>query len=217
MRRRTMASLLGVHASAGVPRCPIRWTCAMPVGTQTPNLYSLDTEPNIPNPADIISSKRFHRLVGPPEQTYDYVIYDMPPGGHVRRSPPSCPRWWTARSWWSSPARSGSAPSWCGRLRAAAEGRRQRAVSARRSRGTGRSTTTPTYQRDGDRVDPDKTERKWPSGRQKQAPAPAPARRACRSTAAAARAGHAADARRPRVWKALKRMRICTAISCRSG
>ena len=33
------------------------------------------------SPADIISSKRFHRLVERLEQSYEYVIYDMPPVG----------------------------------------------------------------------------------------------------------------------------------------
>lgn len=83
MRRRTMASLLGVHAAAGVyavlsDQVDLRDAV---VNTDTPNLYFLDTEPNIPNPADIISSKRFHRLVERLEQSYEYVIYDMPPVG----------------------------------------------------------------------------------------------------------------------------------------
>ena len=38
-------------------------------------------EPNIPNPADIISSKRYQKLVATLEDSYDYVIYDMPPVG----------------------------------------------------------------------------------------------------------------------------------------
>ena len=83
MRRRTMASLLGVHAAAGVyavlsDQVDLRDAV---VNTDTPNLYFLDTEPNIPNPADIISSKRFHRLVEHMEQSYDYVLFDMPPVG----------------------------------------------------------------------------------------------------------------------------------------
>ena len=49
--------------------------------TQTPNLFFLDVEPNIPNPADIISSKRYQKLVATLEDSYDYVIYDMPPVG----------------------------------------------------------------------------------------------------------------------------------------
>lgn len=83
MRRRTMASLLGVHAAAGVysvltDQVQLREAV---VGTQTPNLYFLDTEPNIPNPADIISSKRFHRLAAQLMDSYDYVIFDTPPVG----------------------------------------------------------------------------------------------------------------------------------------
>ena len=83
MRRRTMASLLGVHASAGVyavlsDQVDLRDAV---VGTQTPNLYFLDTEPNIPNPADIISSKRFAKLLQVLEERYDYVLLDTPPVG----------------------------------------------------------------------------------------------------------------------------------------
>lgn len=83
MRRRTMASLLGVHAAAGVYAVlsdQVQLRDAV-VNTDTPNLYFLGTEPNIPNPADIISSKRFHRLVDRLSEAYDYVIYDMPPVG----------------------------------------------------------------------------------------------------------------------------------------
>lgn len=83
MRRRTMASLLGVHAAAGVYSVltdQVQLRDAV-VGTQTPNLYFLDTEPNIPNPADIISSKRFHRLAAQLADSYDYVIFDTPPVG----------------------------------------------------------------------------------------------------------------------------------------
>ena len=83
MRRRTMASLLGVHASAGVYAVlseQVQLRDAV-VATQTPNLYFLDTEPNIPNPADIISSKRFHKMAAGLIDSYDYVIYDTPPVG----------------------------------------------------------------------------------------------------------------------------------------
>lgn len=112
MRRRTLASLLNVRPAAGVyavltDAAPLK-TAVTP--TQTPNLFFLDVEPNIPNPADIISSKRYQKLVATLEDSYDYVIYDMPPVGTFV-VPPSCPRWWTARCWWSSPARR-SVPSW---------------------------------------------------------------------------------------------------------
>ena len=83
MRRRTLASLLNVRPAAGVyavltDAAPLK-TAVTP--TQTPNLFFLDVEPNIPNPADIISSKRYQKLVATLEDSYDYVIYDMPPVG----------------------------------------------------------------------------------------------------------------------------------------
>ena len=78
MRRRTLASLLNVRPAAGVyavltDAAPLK-TAVTP--TQTPNLFFLDVEPNIPNPADIISSKRYQKLVATLEDSYDYVIYD---------------------------------------------------------------------------------------------------------------------------------------------
>ena len=83
MRRRRLATMLGVRPSAGLYAV---LTDAAPLnvavtGTATPNLHFLDTEPNIPNPADLISSKRFGRLVRTLEERYDYVIFDMPPVG----------------------------------------------------------------------------------------------------------------------------------------
>ena len=83
MRRRGLATMLGVRPSAGLYAV---LTDAAPLnvavtGTSTPNLHFLDTEPNIPNPADLISSKRFGRLVRTLEERYDYVIFDMPPVG----------------------------------------------------------------------------------------------------------------------------------------
>ena len=83
MRRRTLASLLNVRPAAGVyavltDAAQLK-TAVTP--TQTPKLFFLDVEPNIPNPADIISSKRYQKLVATLEDSYDYVIYDMPPVG----------------------------------------------------------------------------------------------------------------------------------------
>lgn len=83
MRRRSLASMLKVRASSGLyavlsDAAPLD---AAVVSTTTANLQFLDTEPNIPNPADLISSKRFSRLVSQLERGYDYVIFDMPPVG----------------------------------------------------------------------------------------------------------------------------------------
>lgn len=83
MRRRSLAAMLKTRSSAGLYAV---LTEAVPLNaavasTTTANLYFLDTEPNIPNPADLISSKRFSRLVDLLEKTYDYVIFDTPPVG----------------------------------------------------------------------------------------------------------------------------------------
>lgn len=83
MRRRSLATMLSTRVSAGLyavltDSAPLNVAVA---STTTPNLYFLDTEPNIPNPADMIASKRFKRLVRLLEESYDYVIFDTPPVG----------------------------------------------------------------------------------------------------------------------------------------
>ncbi|BAK43904.1 CpsD/CapB family tyrosine-protein kinase [Eggerthella sp. YY7918] len=83
MRRRTLASLLNVRPAAGVYSVLTDATplSAAVVSTSTPNLSFLDVEPNIPNPADILSSKRYRKLVTLLEENYDYVLFDTPPVG----------------------------------------------------------------------------------------------------------------------------------------
>lgn len=83
MRRRSLASMLGVHPQAGVYSV---LTDAVPIGravvpTSVSNLYFLDAEPGIPSPADILSSKRYRRLVSMLAEHYDYVVFDTPPVG----------------------------------------------------------------------------------------------------------------------------------------
>lgn len=83
MRRRSLAGILNVRGRAGsyaVLTDQVSLSQAI-VSTSTPNLSFLDVEPNIPNPADIISSKRFRKLVGMLEENFDYVVYDTPPVG----------------------------------------------------------------------------------------------------------------------------------------
>jgi capsular exopolysaccharide synthesis family protein len=83
MRRRSMAGVLGVHAQHGIYSV-MSGSLALGqvvVATRTPNLYFLDAEPHIPNPSDILSSKRFGRLLQEMRATYDYVIFDTPPVG----------------------------------------------------------------------------------------------------------------------------------------
>lgn len=83
MRRRSLASELGVHPRNGaysVMSGMVTLDEAV-VSTSTPMLYFLDIEPNIPNPADLLSSKAYARLVEELDGAYDYVIFDTPPVG----------------------------------------------------------------------------------------------------------------------------------------
>lgn len=81
MRRRTIAGLLGAHARSGIYSVlsgQVKIEDAA-ISTSTRGLSFLDCEPHIPNPVDILSSKRFRTLVGMLEQHYDFVIFDTPP------------------------------------------------------------------------------------------------------------------------------------------
>ena len=174
MRRRTMASLLGVHAAAGVyavlsDQVDLRDAV---IGTATPNLYFLDTEPNIPNPADIISSKRFQRLVARLEQSYDYVIYDMPPVGTFVDAAILSPLVdGTLMVVKPGEVKRTELVDAYEQLQKA--GANVLGICATFCEGTGSEYYYAYYTKDGDRVDPDKIERKA-ERRQVQTPASAP-------------------------------------------
>ena len=83
MRNRTLANMLGVRSSGGLyavlsETMPVQ-QAVVPTGVE--NMFLLDAEPHIPNPADILASKRFSALVNKLEQMFDYVIFDTPPVG----------------------------------------------------------------------------------------------------------------------------------------
>lgn len=83
MRRRTLAGMLGVHASGGIYSVlseDLTLDEAV-VETSQKNMFFLDSEPNIPNPADIIASRRFASLVKLLEDRFRYVVFDTPPVG----------------------------------------------------------------------------------------------------------------------------------------
>ena len=83
MRRRSLANELGVHGRSGlysVLADQVALQHAV-VPTAVQNMYFLDAEPGIPNPADILSSKRFKRFAHDLKSVYDYVIFDTPPVG----------------------------------------------------------------------------------------------------------------------------------------
>lgn len=83
MRRRSAASMLGVHASHGAYAVMSRAVSLQEavVSAGIPNLFFLDMEPNIPNPADLLSSRAYAKLVDDACNTYDYVLFDTPPVG----------------------------------------------------------------------------------------------------------------------------------------
>lgn len=86
MRRRSLAGMMGVHPSAGLyavlsEQVPLHEAV---VPALQENMFFLDAEPHIPSPVDILSSKRFGRLVGMISREFDLVIFDTPPlGGFV--------------------------------------------------------------------------------------------------------------------------------------
>jgi len=81
LRRRTLASVLGVHVRHGlygVLSGAVQAQSAI-VATHTPNMFFLDAEPNIPNPSDLFASHRFAQLLEGLSKAYDYVLLDTPP------------------------------------------------------------------------------------------------------------------------------------------
>lgn len=83
MRRRSLADMVGARARHGIYAVlsgQVELDEAL-VATSHRNLFLLDSEPHIPNPADILSSQRFRKLVAQMESDFDYVVIDTPPVG----------------------------------------------------------------------------------------------------------------------------------------
>ncbi len=81
MRRRSVANQLKVYAKHGlysVLSHQVTLDDAV-VETGVAGLYFLDAEPRLPNPVDILQSRRFHALMDDLSRVYDYVIFDTPP------------------------------------------------------------------------------------------------------------------------------------------
>lgn len=83
MRRRSLANMLGLHASGGIYAVLSEQTTLDQalVETDQHGMYFLDCEPHIPNPADLIASRRFADLVSQLESRFNYVVIDTPPVG----------------------------------------------------------------------------------------------------------------------------------------
>lgn len=81
MRRRSLAKCLRVNPKGGAYSVITKMANTVDVlcATSTPNLFFLDIEPSIPNPADILSSKRYAALIDALKEKFDYIIFDTPP------------------------------------------------------------------------------------------------------------------------------------------
>lgn len=81
MRRRSIAGMLGLHAQNGlyaVLSAQVELEDVV-VRTSMRGVSFLDAEPHIPNPVDILGSRRFHSFVESLKSSYDYVVFDTPP------------------------------------------------------------------------------------------------------------------------------------------
>lgn len=81
LHRRSLANMIGVHAQAGIYGV-LSGQVAIEdaaVSTPTKGLYFLDCEPHIPNPVDILSSRRFKNFIAQMREKYTYVVVDTPP------------------------------------------------------------------------------------------------------------------------------------------
>lgn len=81
MRRRSLASMVGVHARQGIYAVLSGQVSLEEAAVETSHrgLFFLDSEPHIPNPVDILSSRRFGNFIQNAREAFDYVIVDTPP------------------------------------------------------------------------------------------------------------------------------------------
>ncbi|WP_322152179.1 CpsD/CapB family tyrosine-protein kinase [Paratractidigestivibacter sp.] len=81
LRRRSIANEMGIHTQHGLYAVLANQVTLEEavVETDTPGLHFLDVEPHIPNPVDILASKRFGKLVARLRREYAFVIIDTPP------------------------------------------------------------------------------------------------------------------------------------------
>jgi capsular exopolysaccharide synthesis family protein len=81
LRRRSMASTLGVRGRRHGLYSVIsgRYSLKDSVIKIQDHCFFLDAEPNIPNPADVLQSRRFKGLLDQLRGTFRYIIIDLPP------------------------------------------------------------------------------------------------------------------------------------------
>ena len=83
MRRRSLAHMLGLHPKNGIVSV-LTGTAQLRdaiVPTSVQDLFFMDAEPSVPNPADLLASKRMAKLNEHLATQFDYVLYDTPPVG----------------------------------------------------------------------------------------------------------------------------------------
>ncbi|MBR3159200.1 MAG: CpsD/CapB family tyrosine-protein kinase [Atopobiaceae bacterium] len=82
MRRRSMSHELEIHAQHGLYSVISGETPLSEAVVQvSPRLEFLDAEPHIPNPSDLLNTRRFADLVAALRQSYNFVVFDTPPVG----------------------------------------------------------------------------------------------------------------------------------------
>ncbi len=80
-RHRSLAKKAHVHSQKGL-YAVLSGQCELSdavVPLEIPGLYLLDVEPGIPNPVDVLASRRFYELMQRVRGEYGFVIIDTPP------------------------------------------------------------------------------------------------------------------------------------------
>ena len=90
LRKRTLAAAMGIHPEHGIYTV-LSGSDLKDVAVATPqrNLYFLDAEPQIPNPPDLLSSRRYVRFLETAVNSFDYVVIDTPPVGRSLQITPT--------------------------------------------------------------------------------------------------------------------------------
>ena len=83
LRRRSLRATLNAHPNFGL-HAVLKGNCAFGeavVQTEFKNVWFLDAEPGIPNPEELLNSRRFSMFLDRVRESYDLVIIDTPPIG----------------------------------------------------------------------------------------------------------------------------------------
>ena len=83
LRRRSLRATLGVHPQHGLHSLLVGASTLEETAIETPfkGVSFIDAEPGIPNPEELLSSKRFSEFIAQMSEAYDMMIIDTPPIG----------------------------------------------------------------------------------------------------------------------------------------